>query len=42
MKPTVIKLEPYGDHRDAKSSTYEKTLDWEKVIYNLKIGRAHV
>ena len=36
MTPRIIKNEPYGDHRDAKSSKYaDCKVDFEKVIYNL-------
>lgn len=37
MKPTVIQLEPYGDHRDNKSGMYAETLDWNKVMHNLNL-----
>lgn len=37
MKPTVIQLDLYGDHRDNKSGMYATTLDWKKVIHNLNV-----
>lgn len=37
MEKRIVKLEPYGDHRDAKSSIYEYKLDFEKILYNLSL-----
>lgn len=37
MKPQIIKLEPYGDHRDAKSLPYNYELDFSKIVYNLVV-----
>lgn len=37
MKPTVIQLDIYGDHRDNKSGMYAATLEWEKIIHNLNL-----
>jgi len=37
MKPTIIQLEPYGDHRDNKSGMYAETLDWNKIMHNLNL-----
>ncbi len=35
MEPTIIQLEPYGDHRDNKSNTYQYPLNFAAIIYNL-------
>ena len=35
IEPTIIKLEPYGDHRDAKSDTYKYSLPFSNIIYDL-------
>ncbi len=37
MKPRIVKLEPYGDYRDNKTSNYKYKLDFEKILYNLSL-----
>jgi hypothetical protein len=38
MKPNIIVLQPYGDHRDAKTLNYAYDLDFSKIIYNLDVA----